>query len=259
MKTLYEKISSLPLKKMDGSLLAAAIMELARERNVARLDDLSESISIASYLHRDDTRANRGGLPRDTYITHPLRNTLRLLRYYHIVDVDILIAAVLHDTVEDHPNEIVEDLAGQDATGLSEEDVRMRAISFLSGRFGAEVGRIVLAVSNPINPDAASLTKDEKRAIYAQHVEEAITNDFPVFLVKFADFYDNAGSLHYTSANKSMTIHLVKKYTPLISVFREQAKAIQDRISEDGFYRFNRHLIAVQSRLDELAVTFNDN
>jgi (p)ppGpp synthase/HD superfamily hydrolase len=258
MKTLYEKISSLPLKKMDGSLLAVAIMELARESGVDRLDDLSEAISIASYLHRDDTRSNRGGLPRDTYITHPLRNTLRLLRYYHVTDVDILIASVLHDTVEDHPKDIVRDLAGQKIDGLNEEDIRMRAVAFFAGRFGAEVARIVLAVSNPINPDAIHLTKDEKRVIYATHIKEIVTNDYPVFLVKFADFYDNAGSLHHTSSNRGMTIHLVKKYAPVVEIFREAVRTIEDKISDDGLYRFNRHLVAVQSRIDELAVTFKD-
>jgi (p)ppGpp synthase/HD superfamily hydrolase len=40
---------------------------------------------------------------RAPYLNHLLRVTLRILRYYRITDVDVLVAALLHDAVEDQP------------------------------------------------------------------------------------------------------------------------------------------------------------
>lgn len=250
MKSLFESIAVLPLKEMDGSLLSVAIMQEAAALGVKRLDEISEAISVASYLHRDDTRANRKTLPRDTYITHPLRNTLRLIRYYGVTDPDILIASILHDTVEDHPSEIVEDLAGLFAEGKDDETIRALALSFISGRYGSEVARIVSAVSNPFVDK--NLTKDAKRALYAEHVEAAITNDPPVFLVKFADFYDNAGSLHHTADSLAATEHRVLKYSPLIDIFEKHGNDLSPLLGDYGYGRFVRHLLTVKHRLEKM-------
>lgn len=238
---------------MDGSLLSAAIMHAAKVAGVSPsdLEALQESIIMASYLHRKDTRGNRGSLPRDMYITHPLRNTLRLLRY-GITDIDILVATVLHDTVEDHPVEILLDLAKQDVEGVSAEDIRMRSLSFISGRFGSEVARIVLAVSNPLTK-VEGLSKEEKRANYVVHVEEVIFSDVSVFLVKFADFYDNAGSLHHTTGNsKSMTTHLTLKYSPLVPVFRKALIHFKNDLPAGVADFIWEHLTSVAGRLDQL-------
>lgn len=252
MKALYDQITALSMKQMDGALLSIAILQEAETMKIERTPDLQEAIALAAYLHRNDTRANRGNLPRDTYITHPLRNTLRIMRYYGVTDPDILIASVLHDTVEDHPDEIVQRIIGQELEGLSEEEIRMRAITFISGRFGAEVARIVLAVSNPLYQPGEQLTKEEKRHRYAHHIEEVIANDYPVMVVKFADFYDNAGSLHHTMANKGMTEHLVKKYLPIIDIFRKYFPVIENHMSDQGQFRFTLHLMRVQGRLNAL-------
>lgn len=251
MDSLYKSINCLPLKDMDGSLLAAAVMDAASSAGVARLKDLNEAIIIASYLHRNDTRGNRGLIPRDMYITHPLRNTLRLIRY-GITDSNVLIACVLHDTVEDHPEEILTDLAGQSIEGVSAEDIRMRAISFLAGRFGNQAADIVLAVSNPIM-DKSGMSKEEKRVLYAVKVEQAIAISVEVFLVKFADVYDNAGSLHHTTGNpKSMTDHLTLKYLPLMDILRKALIRYKNELPAGVADYMWEHLTSVTSRLEKL-------
>ena len=53
-----------------------------------------------SRLHARDRRQ------REPYVDHPLRVTIRILSHYRVTDADVLCAALLHDTVEDHADDI---------------------------------------------------------------------------------------------------------------------------------------------------------
>jgi hypothetical protein len=44
-----------------------------------------------------------------------LRTTIRIIAYYEVTDIDVIAAALLHDAVEDHPEELAGDRPG-DAT-----------------------------------------------------------------------------------------------------------------------------------------------
>src|SRR6188768_2753007 len=61
---------------------------------------LEEALELAARLHADDRRV------REPYLNHLLRVAIRIMRYYGIRDVDVLTAALLHDAVEDHPDEL---------------------------------------------------------------------------------------------------------------------------------------------------------
>jgi hypothetical protein len=52
---------------------------------------------LVSELHKDDQLYK--GKP---YIYHILRNTARLVGYLHITDSEVVVAELLHDSVEDH-------------------------------------------------------------------------------------------------------------------------------------------------------------
>src|SRR5689334_18399095 len=93
---------------MGEALLVMEIEERAEKLGI--LESVHKAIYLASYVHQGQTRSNRGPLPRDTYITHPLRNTLRLMRY-GVEDADVLVASILHDTVEDHAERIINEVA----------------------------------------------------------------------------------------------------------------------------------------------------
>jgi (p)ppGpp synthase/HD superfamily hydrolase len=203
-------IAALPLKEMEASLLRSGIL--------ASVDDLgldravfSEAIDVASYVHRDQTRNQRGGMPLVHYIEHPLRNTLRALRY-GVTDADTLVAVILHDTVEDGAFDMAGVLAGQPAT--TEEEARTTALAFVRMRFGTTVADAVSGLSNPLLGEGMS--RSAKNAAYVEHVAEAIRST-PVLVAKFVDFADNALSLHHTDeayARKQAT-----KYLPLVALF----------------------------------------
>jgi (p)ppGpp synthase/HD superfamily hydrolase len=203
-------LRELALKDMDPSLLAFAILREADAsgldaRDVARM---RAAMEVAAYVHRDDFRSSRKQLPVDLYITHPFRLVLRLLRY-GCRDVAMLCAATLHDTVEDHPDDIVA-LLGAASGGAND------ALGILAAAFGEDVAGIVAAVTNPRLPE--DMPPEERRRAYAEHVTAAIA-DPRVFMVKLADLVDNAGSLrHLDDPERRSRLEL--RYSPLIPALR---------------------------------------
>lgn len=248
MELIEDRINSLDLKHMDGSLLNFAIVNKTSEMLHVNPLKISEAIQLASYLHRDDTRSRRGNLPRDSYITHPLRNTLRIIRY-GCTDEDILIASILHDTVEDHGREICEEFLNITPEDIFQE--RELALNYIGQRYGSHVQMIVTAVSNPL--PTTTLTKEEKREIYAKHVIEAIVHP-DVFVVKFSDFVDNAVGLYHNSGTPGMVAHLSRKYIQLVPSFRQRLKTSPEniKVTEEGIESMKKHLNIGEVRLEKL-------
>lgn len=218
-------ILDLPLKQMDATVLSRAITIGAQEHGMD-VDLFDKAVTYAAYLHRNQTRKARAHLPLAPYAEHPFRNTVRLQRF-DVTDQDTLLASVLHDTVEDCLVELCE-LAGADTP--SEE----AAFAFYATEFSQTVSDTVRGVTNPEMP--AGATKAEKHVIYRAHVIEAI-QDPRVALVKFADFVDNAFSLHHHAGeHPGMVENLAKKYGPLVGVFEERLDRpdIAALVSEDG-------------------------
>lgn len=156
----------------------------------------SAAIDLACQLHQDQRRASptitTSGRPlpgSEPYVVHPLRNAVRIIRWEES-DSDIVIAAVLHDVVEDQAERLalteVRSLHGLDRT-----ETRAVALHVIRDTFGANVARTVKAVSNPIPPAGQSLSREQKRGRYVAHVQQAIP-DYRTFMVKAADFVDNA-------------------------------------------------------------------
>lgn len=121
------------------------------------MERLAEAISLATQAH--EGQFDKAGFP---YIAHPFRVMLRL--HNEAQGEDMLIAAILHDVVED--------------TNITLQEV--------TGAFGSKVGYLVDAVSRR-RPDLDS-TKDETYFDFIRRVKasgpEAIT-------LKLADIADN--------------------------------------------------------------------
>lgn len=252
MSILSTQISNLPLKGMEGSLLAFAIMEEASDATHFNSTKIREALELAAYLHKDDTRANRANLPRDTYITHPYRNTLRILRY-GCKNHDVIIASILHDTVEDHAYEIVNEFTSHSTEGLNEETLMQLSFDYIGEAFGINVARIVDGVSNA--PLPSHLSKHDKRVAYAKHVLDVIA-DPEIFLVKFSDFVDNAVGLYHNTGRPEMVQHLSRKYLQLVEGFAKRLEEdTQNRkipVSDQGLKEMQEHLTAGTTRLSKL-------
>ena len=201
-----------PLKHMDGAMLS---FELFREidriipNEIDRQKILSAAM-IATDLHSGQTRFVRGNLPRVPYIEHPLRNTLRLIRW-GVTNADLLVACLLHDTVEDCLAKMLRTYVGVDEHGskLSITAQRSAAFAWLATSYSPASARIVRQVTNPVD-DTTS---------YVDHIREMVAVGNPhTLLTKASDLVDNAGSLSHQKdgmPQKKFTRLLERYWVPL--------------------------------------------
>ncbi len=260
-KDLKARIIALPLKEMDALLLEEGIMlELVRinldKPGTISFTNVARAIQLAAYLHRNQTRADRREMPVTHYIEHPLRNALRLLRY-GVTDEVTIIAALLHDTVEDCADEMVA-MRTYDPSTMTEQDKRDKALGLLTSLFPIGVADIVLLVSNPLY-DGPLRSRDQKHDAYHEHVIELLTYGPSTALVKFSDWVDNALSLQHNDPTRYavMTARLANKYKPLVSPFvdRLQKPDVKAMLSPEGYDQAMRHLVGGAEILGRLATS----
>ncbi|MEV4134822.1 HD domain-containing protein [Dactylosporangium sp. NPDC049742] len=159
---------------------------------------LVEALELAARLHKDDRRV------REPYVNHLLRVAIRIMHHYEVGDVDVIVAAVLHDAVEDHPDE----LAG--TPGATTE----AALAVLAARFGERTARLVAAVTNPVYDPAV-----DKHTQYRQHVRDSLEREPWARVLKVSDFTDNGVGVIHTTGPKVASS--AAKYRPLVPVLRE--------------------------------------
>lgn len=162
---------------------------------------LLEALELAEEVHRDQRRV------REPYLNHLLRVTLRILVYYHVTDVEVLIAALLHDAVEDQPWR----LAGRPEVGPPPTE---EALAVLAERFGSRVATLVGAVTNPDwDPHR------DRNEQYRAHVEEALEHEPWARVIKISDFTDNGVGVIHTTGPK--VVKAATKYAPLVPLLRQ--------------------------------------
>ncbi len=180
-------------------------LELERFREADR-ERLSGALALASDLHRDQRRV------REPYVNHLLRVAIRIICYYRVYDVDVLVAALLHDAVEDQPDKL----------GGSTE----AALRTVADRYGPRVAELVAAVTNP----AYSADRDEDEQ-YREHVSESLDRSPWARVIKISDFTDNGVGVIHTTGPK---LHrAASKYAPLVPVLRELVERPDTPLDED--------------------------
>jgi len=256
-------IRQLPLKDMGEALLT---MEIINRAEYLGFDaPIKMALRLAAYLHRDQLRSNRGSLPRDTYITHPLRNTLRLMRW-GVTDLFTLQASLLHDTIEDCSEDIVDNIAVTVLADRAPITIRTAALEYLHFEFGPEVSQIVAAVSNPLaDENAPRLSKEAKREEYRANVKIKTEKAKPA-VVKLADLVDNGSGLkHNTGMVDAARWHLANKYVGTMEDFlvRLRQPDMIVLLSPSGFEQAQTAIISGISDLrvliSELETTNGDN
>lgn len=164
---------------------------------------LEEALALASELHAEDRRV------REPYLNHLLRVAIRIMRYYGITDPDVLVAALLHDAVEDHPAE----LAGL-GPDRGHHELTEAAIAELERRFGARVAGLVRSVTNPEYDPGR-----DRHEQYRTHVAESLERDPWARVIKVSDFTDNGVGVIHTTYDKARSS--ATKYRPLVPKLRE--------------------------------------
>lgn len=125
-------------------------------------DQLLEALHFAAQAHRDHRRKGIGAEP---YINHLIETASLLSSVARVTDVDLLRAAVLHDTVEDTDVELAD----------------------LEPRFGTRVRDLVEAVT-----DDTTLSSEERKGAQLFHLQGKSRE---VKLLKLADHCSNIASV----------------------------------------------------------------
>jgi hypothetical protein len=117
----------------------------------------------------------------------------------------------------------------------------------LARAFGGEVAGLVSAVTNPLS--RADEADDDRLAAYQAHVVAVVAQP-RVFLVKVADFVDNAGSLH-SMTDVARRDRLQRKYAPLVPAFVASLAEHGDtlRVGPEGRASIGEHLDAIARRI----------
>jgi len=106
------------------------------------MDKLAKILDAASFAAKKHTNQKRKGSDGQPYINHPLEVASLLTNVGDVNDVDIIVAGLLHDTVED--------------CGVSYEEIEER--------FGKTVAGYVTEVT-----DDKSLPKAERKRLQVEH------------------------------------------------------------------------------------------
>jgi guanosine-3',5'-bis(diphosphate) 3'-pyrophosphohydrolase len=199
------------------------LVERVRRYNANVDEDLLDRAYVyAMKAHGVQKRASG-----DPYFSHPLE-VAAILTDLHLDDATI-VAAVLHDTIED--------------TDSTREEI--------DRLFGADIGRLVDGLTKLKRLDLVS-----KRAVQAENFRKlllAIADDVRVLLVKLADRLHNMRTLHFVPPEKRARIaeETLDIYAPLAG--RMGMQNIRDELEELAF----RHLMPeasamIKAKLDEL-------
>ncbi len=180
--------------------------------NDAERQRLAAAYSLAEAAHRGVVR--RSG---EAYITHPVAVT-ELLADMHL-DVDALMAGLLHDTVED-------------------TDVTLDEIE---GRFGASVRRIVEGETKISKLKIGKLgeTIEDEQAENLRQMLLAMVGDVRIILVKLADRLHNMRTLQFMPPEKQKRIALetLEIFAPL--AHRLGINHIKSELEELGFLYYD--------------------
>ncbi len=125
------------------------------------MDEVRKLIEAAAFAAGKHTGQKRKGKDEEPYINHPLEVADLLVSVGGVDDTDVIIAALLHDTVED--------------TGTTKQDIE--------ARFGKAAADIVIEVT-----DDKSLPKAERKRLQVEHAPHLSTG---AKLVKLADKISN--------------------------------------------------------------------
>lgn len=196
--------------------------------------------ALALEAHSGDTR---GELP---YSTHFMRVALRISSPKHIGvnDPSLMVAALLHDTVEDHA-----DFYSTNDASLDRAHTESQAIRFIGLAFGTDVKDIVYNVTNPPYPAGVS-SREEKNAFYREHVVEVLETNERAGTIKLSDFIDNCvGLIH--NEDPARAARLAIKYQPLIPHFKDFV-ANSTLIPDDNKTYLNAQLDAAYLRCEML-------
>lgn len=202
----------------------------------ADVSRVTEALAFARASHGQQTRASG-----ELYITHPIQVAEILTELK--LDEDTIIAALLHDTIED--------------TRTTRADI--------DKKFGSDVGAMVEGVTK-----LGRLNLVTKKAEQAENFRKlllAISSDVRVLLIKLADRLHNMRTLEYVkpATRKRISEETMDIYAPLagrmgMQWLREELEDHSFRwINEEAYFTLSQKLIQMREKNRDLLLQIEEN
>jgi (p)ppGpp synthase/HD superfamily hydrolase len=221
----------------ETSQLITAITDAFKTNRNAGAGQLLRAIDLAIQLHGDQTPR-----PDGPYVHHVLRVAGRVVNDFGVKDTDVVIAVLLHDSLEDQYVKLSLLFDAGAAPTLE------NAKKYLRELFGDKVLHIVSAVTNPHEWDG--LDANERNSRYLAHVSEMIS-DPDVFYVKLSDFSDNGLNIGNLT-DKRKQYNLAQKYMPLYGLFAERLSNSDIAIDQSKKKEIVNRLMAAKEFAEKL-------
>jgi (p)ppGpp synthase/HD superfamily hydrolase len=203
------------LKRMTEQELMNRLHGGAQDWEPIQQERLVAAYELAARLHEDDRHKD---VP---YIYHLLRVANRLQGYLEVKDPTVIISALLHDSVEDHPAKMIETL-GENVQTSDPVELQAAALACIETAFSPDVAALVARVTNPPTPDQPR-TYDKGLHAYAEKVESAIET-VEGFLLKFSDWCDNGVGVKHDIVGQGVKHdHFRTKYGLVLPLFETRA------------------------------------
>jgi (p)ppGpp synthase/HD superfamily hydrolase len=190
---------------------------------------VEQAIRAATILHQDQLRMGSVPLP---YISHLMAVVLILSDYTD--DEDTIVAAFLHDTLED--------------TDYTVDELRED--------FGGPVAEIVLALTEPKTHNGAKLPWLERKKTYAKQLKEASQ---AALMIAAADKTHNFRTIveEYHDDHKRFFQDFGPRTTERLEAYVSIANVINSRLKSDIVHEFNHTLKEYKQFLFDVEKTAN--
>lgn len=164
------------------------LIQIVEKYDKEAIEMIRKAYDYASYLH--DGQFRQSGEP---YISHPLAVAFILAEMH--ADCDTICAALLHDTLEDRPDEISKE-------GIAE-------------MFNKEVANLVDGVTKISKMNFSS--KVDQNMANTRKILTSITKDVRIIIIKLADRLHNMRTLQFKSEQKQKenAIETLELFVPL--------------------------------------------
>ena len=175
----------------------------------ANLDLLSKAYLFSQAAHASQVRASG-----DPYFSHPAGVALILAQLH--MDMDSIVTALLHDTVED----------------------TLVTLETITEKFGPKVAALVDGVTKLSRIDLGSVEK--KQAENFRKLVVAMSEDIRVLVVKLADRLHNMRTLHFVQSiekRQRVARETIEIYAPLAD--RLGMQSLKDELEDISFHQIN--------------------
>lgn len=171
---------------MSAELFNTLIKNLENSGKQYDIEKIRAAYEIAAIAHKDQKRESG-----ESYITHPVSVAIILSEFG--MDTDTLIAAILHDVVEDTP--------------LTKDEV--------TKRFGKDIANLVDGVTK-IGKIPLS-TREEQQAENIRKMLLAMSEDIRVVIIKLADRLHNMRTIQFLPEQKrrDKSLETMEVYAPI--------------------------------------------